>query len=948
QWRYALWLLVVVRLLVPVTPPSAWSLFNYSAVERFSTPDIDWWMRSEIGESFPQSSRESALESSPSNQTGETVSRPSTAAKPESKPIPAAGFQIQSALIFLRQNVGWIWFLGVLALSMRLAWGNYLFALQLKRRRPIANPQVLALFRECRQTMGLRRPLTLLEAPELDGPALFGCFRSKLLLPEKMIEAFTLSELRHVFLHELAHIRRWDAAVNWLTTILQTLHWFNPVLWFAFHRMRADRELACDELALARANEAESKPYGQTLIKVLEGFTGPTAIPGLVGILEDKTQIKRRIHMIAQFKKTSPWPVLAAVLLLSLGLVSLTDAQTKKGAEKLAEESLNGNAARSSSVRSKLRSKVAATESTAGLKMRTLLVPKQFLEGFPSPSPDGRFMTVGSWGSGTEMLELSTGRVRADTNLVLRTPRFSPDGKQLASSYYDDRGIGMSMMNRVVVLDLATQKTRELYRNEESNYLDVTDWSADGQMVLFIFKKKDQSRSWNIATVSVNNRSAHVVKTLERWNSLGGLKFSSDGRWIVYDAPNGPNDNSPGDVYVLAADGSQEIPLVQHPADDCVLGWAPYGDRVLFASNRRRTWDLFSIQVIDGKPVGEPELVKEAIGRGRPLGFTRAGAFFYRVETSSKDVYLSALDPVSGKIQGAPTKVPFTFEGHTATPDWSQDGRFLACSLTPQGSGSSSASGTICIRNMVDGTERELKLDGGSVWFPRWSPDGTCFVASGVEKQRHAFFHVDAQTGKAVWIPIRPQGGTLAGWNPDGRAFYYPTGGAIVRRDVRTGDETRFPVATNSLGIGYTYGNPPILAPNAQMIAFRWVSLTNPWTATLPQSLYVSSLSGGELRRLATTTPPEFIDQYEVFWTPDSRYVMFTTARWQGNVRQLSTLWRVSATGGEAEKLGEMPEGASDLRISPDGRQLAFTVSKSKRDIWVMENFLPKDDMAAK
>jgi bla regulator protein BlaR1 len=112
---------------------------------------------------------------------------------------------------------------------------------------------VLAILDECRERLGLRlgRPLTLMEVPELESPALFGCFRLKLLLPQDLLARFSPTELRHVFLHELAHVRRGDAAMNWLTTILQTLHWFNPVLWFAFHRMRADREVACDALVLA-------------------------------------------------------------------------------------------------------------------------------------------------------------------------------------------------------------------------------------------------------------------------------------------------------------------------------------------------------------------------------------------------------------------------------------------------------------------------------------------------------------------------------------------------------------------------------------------------------------------------------------------------------------------------------------------------------------------------
>src|SRR5258705_7189729 len=86
-------------------------------------------------------------------------------------------------------------------------------------------------------------------------------FRS---LPLGISERFSARELHHIFLHELAHIKRFDLEVNWLAAILQLVHWFNPVLWFAFARMRADREVATDALALSRAEQTENAPYGET------------------------------------------------------------------------------------------------------------------------------------------------------------------------------------------------------------------------------------------------------------------------------------------------------------------------------------------------------------------------------------------------------------------------------------------------------------------------------------------------------------------------------------------------------------------------------------------------------------------------------------------------------------------------------------------------------------
>ena len=133
-------------------------------------------------------------------------------------------------------------------------------------------------------------------------------------------------------------------AVHWAATVLRILHWFNPVLWFGFRRMAADRELACDEMALSHAGEGESKPYGEAIIKVLEVCTYSPSLPGVMGILESRDQMTQRIAMILKFQRRARWSLPALILLLGLGLVTLTDARGPAGTD--AAPSLAGKAPR--------------------------------------------------------------------------------------------------------------------------------------------------------------------------------------------------------------------------------------------------------------------------------------------------------------------------------------------------------------------------------------------------------------------------------------------------------------------------------------------------------------------------------------------------------------------------------------------------------------------------
>jgi hypothetical protein len=157
-----------------------------------------------------------------------------------------------------------------------------------------------------------------------------GFLRPRLLLPSHVLSDFAPNELRLITLHELAHLKRHDVAINWLLALLQALHWFNPVLWLAFARLRNDRELAADEMVLALTTQPDRECYGQTIVKLLQSLSRRPVLAGsvgTVGILERAHPLRRRITMIAQF--TAPnrrWTLAAATCMLALAALALTDA----------------------------------------------------------------------------------------------------------------------------------------------------------------------------------------------------------------------------------------------------------------------------------------------------------------------------------------------------------------------------------------------------------------------------------------------------------------------------------------------------------------------------------------------------------------------------------------------------------------------------------------------
>jgi len=151
-----------------------------------------------------------------------------------------------------------------------VAVNNFRLWRSVRKLRQVPDQSLMELFENCRQLMRVRTAVKLVVSDQVKSPSLFGCIRPRVLLPSGLAGQVPREELRFIFLHELAHIKQGDIWIGWIAAILQSCHWFNPLVWWAFARMRADREVACDALALSRIRNEDSERYGSALIGLLE------------------------------------------------------------------------------------------------------------------------------------------------------------------------------------------------------------------------------------------------------------------------------------------------------------------------------------------------------------------------------------------------------------------------------------------------------------------------------------------------------------------------------------------------------------------------------------------------------------------------------------------------------------------------------------------------------
>src|SRR5881396_694965 len=144
-----------------------------------------------------------------------------------------------------------LWLAGVLVLSARLAWGwiatRRLGAMG-TRPAPVACMEALE-----RLAARLRvvRPVRLLQSAMVQVPAVLGWVRPVILLPASALTGLTPLQLEALLAHELAHVRRYDYLVNLVQSVIETLLFYHPAVWWISARVRDEREHCCDDLAVA-------------------------------------------------------------------------------------------------------------------------------------------------------------------------------------------------------------------------------------------------------------------------------------------------------------------------------------------------------------------------------------------------------------------------------------------------------------------------------------------------------------------------------------------------------------------------------------------------------------------------------------------------------------------------------------------------------------------------
>ena len=297
RMQYALWLLVLVRLLVPVSfGASDLSVMN-AVPERAPTVQQGIYRQDIVGE----------WNDAPANAG--TVGIPAQSMSEAAPPNLVQNVTTATVTAPTVEKTDWariaktVWLAGAAALGLVFLAVNLRFGKKLRRSRERVEETDAC--------------LPVYESGETDTPCLFGVAKPSIYVtPDTRTEAETL---RYALAHEQTHYRHGDNLWAVLRGVCLALHWYNPLVWWAAELSRRDAELACDEATIRRIGESERAAYGRTLIR-MTCEKRPALLVTATMMTDSGKGLKERISLLVKKPKTAAYTAVAVLLIAGLSV----------------------------------------------------------------------------------------------------------------------------------------------------------------------------------------------------------------------------------------------------------------------------------------------------------------------------------------------------------------------------------------------------------------------------------------------------------------------------------------------------------------------------------------------------------------------------------------------------------------------------------------------------
>lgn len=303
-FSYALWVLVLLRLIIPFSFSTTFSVFNY-----LNAPAKVSQFNESIG-GIEYISKDIGLMNQPRIETGfaavnEKINKKLPPATPQSSANPMQVIMFVCSFIWSCGMTGMLFFL------------TLLYIVTVRRLKTATLYQNDELLCYCAEKVGLGKKIDTYISDRINTPIVCGLIKPRIVLPANCIDR---DDLKYIIVHELVHIKRRDYLIKPISLLVLAIHWFNPVVWISYILAHKDMELSCDEKVIASFEKDIRKEYAYSLLNMSVSqsnlFNG-----GLLAFGEKN--IKVRIKNIVNYKKRTFWVTLIGIVLLAVISVSL-------------------------------------------------------------------------------------------------------------------------------------------------------------------------------------------------------------------------------------------------------------------------------------------------------------------------------------------------------------------------------------------------------------------------------------------------------------------------------------------------------------------------------------------------------------------------------------------------------------------------------------------------
>ena len=303
--QYALWALVLVRLLMPSgifsMPFSVENLvgtIQSQPVVQDVITDLH-----EPGLTYEEAFEQAKIENLPEDRQGLTAEEYYHVTVGNTHARAAEIMRLSTPTFVLKSIFMGAWYLGIAVVAIVFLVSNIKFSITLRRKRQLLRKEKVRIY----------------TCEGLNTPCLFGLFRPAIYLAPE--DAEDEQRLEHIIAHELTHRKHWDHIWSFLRCACLAIHWYNPLVWIASILSRQDGELACDEATIKKLGEEQRIPYGETLVQTTCAAKPTTGILGIATTMTgSKEAIKQRILRIAKKFKFNVYAFISVILVAAISI----------------------------------------------------------------------------------------------------------------------------------------------------------------------------------------------------------------------------------------------------------------------------------------------------------------------------------------------------------------------------------------------------------------------------------------------------------------------------------------------------------------------------------------------------------------------------------------------------------------------------------------------------